>query len=52
MQENRTLHLNQNEIKAAESVLAKGERAELIPLKDRVKVVRVRREEVKNGLHK
>ncbi len=37
-------------VKAAESVLAKGDRVELIPVKDGVKVVRVRREEVKaNG---
>lgn len=34
-------------IKAAESVLAKGDRVELIPVKDGVKVVRVRREEVR-----
>lgn len=34
-------------IKAAESVLARGERVELIPVKYGVKVVRVRREEVK-----
>ena len=39
--------LKQNEIKAAESILSRGERAELIPIKDGVKVVRVRREEVK-----
>lgn len=35
-------------IEAAESALAKGERVELIPVKDGVKVVRVRRDEVKN----
>jgi len=35
------------DIKTAESVLAKGDRVELIPVKDGVKVVRVRREEVK-----
>lgn len=39
--------LKQSDIKAAESVLSKGERVELIPVKDGVKVVRVRREEVK-----
>lgn len=33
--------------KSIESVLAKGDRVELIPVKDGVKVVRVRREEVK-----
>ena len=35
-------------IKAAESILSRGERVELIPVKDGVKVVRVRREEVKS----
>lgn len=34
-------------IKAVEAVLTRGERVELIPVKDGVKVVRVRREEVK-----
>lgn len=37
-------------IKAAESILSRGERVELIPVKDGVKVVRVRREEVKEKL--
>lgn len=36
-------------IKAIESVLAKGDRVELIPVKDGVKVLRVRREEVKQN---
>lgn len=40
--------MDEKTIKAAETVLAKGERVELIPVKDGVKVVRVRREEVKN----
>lgn len=39
--------LKEPEIQKAESVLAKGDRVELIPVKDGVKVVRVRREEVK-----
>lgn len=39
--------IDEKTIKAAESVLAKGDRVELIPVKDDVKVVRVRREEVK-----
>jgi hypothetical protein len=34
-------------IKSIESVIAKGDRVELIPVKDGVKVVRVRRDEVK-----
>lgn len=39
--------VDEKTIKAAEAVLAKGKRVELIPIKDGVKVVRVRREEVK-----
>ena len=39
--------IDEKTIKAAESVLAKGGRVELIPVKDGVKVVRVKREEVK-----
>lgn len=42
----RIEHFDEKVIKAAESVLAKGDRVELIPVKDGVKVVRVRREEV------
>lgn len=38
-------------IKAIESVLAKGDRVEVIPVKDGVKVLRVRREEVKANGH-
>lgn len=34
-------------IKAIEAVLSKGDRAEVIPTKDGVKVVRIRREPVK-----
>lgn len=39
--------IDEKTIKAAEFILARGERVELIPVKDGVKVVRVRREEVK-----
>ena len=42
--------LSDKEIKAIESTLAKGERVEIIPVKDGVKVVRVRRDEIKNSL--
>lgn len=42
--------LSEKEIKAIESTLAKGERVEIIPVKDGVKVVRVRRDEIKNSL--
>jgi len=40
--------LDEQTIKAIETVIAKGDRVELIPVKDGVKVVRVRREKVKN----
>lgn len=36
--------LKDSEIKKAESALAKGDRVELIPVKDGIKVVRIRRE--------
>ena len=39
--------LTEKEIKSAEAVLAKGDRVELIPVKDGVRVIRVKREEVK-----
>ena len=34
-------------VRAIESILSKGDRAEVIPTKDGVKVVRIRREPVK-----
>ena len=39
--------MTEQTIKAIESILAKGDRVELIPVKDGVKVIRVRRKEVK-----
>lgn len=39
--------IDKNTINVAEFILAKGDRVELIPVKDGVKVVRVRRDEVK-----
>ncbi len=39
--------MTEKTIKAIESILAKGDRVELIPVKDGVKVMRVRREEIK-----
>lgn len=39
--------MDEKTIKAIESVLAKGDRAELIPVKDGVKVIHIKREEVK-----
>lgn len=39
--------MDEKTIKAADAILQKGDRVELIPVKDGVKIVRVRREEVK-----
>lgn len=41
--------LTEKEIKFAEAVLSKGDRVELIPLKDKIKVIRVQREEIKSS---
>lgn len=42
----KPVKLSQSEIAAIERTLAKGERVEIIPVKDGVKIVRVRREEI------
>ena len=42
----KPVKLSDKEIKAIEHTLAKGERVEIIPVKDGVKVVRVRREAI------
>lgn len=39
--------LTEKDIKSAESVLAKGDRVEIIPVKDGVRIVKVQREEIK-----
>lgn len=39
--------MDEKTIKAIETVLAKGDRAELIPVKDGVKVIHIQRKEVK-----
>lgn len=39
--------MDEKTVKAAEAILAKGDRVELIPVKDGVKVMQVRREEVR-----
>lgn len=41
--------MNEKAIKLAESILAKGDRVELIPVKDGVKMIRVRRKEIKQA---
>lgn len=40
--------IDEKQIKAIEAVLAKGDRLELIPVKDGVKIIHIKREEVKN----
>lgn len=39
--------MDEKQIKAIETVLAKGDRIELIPVKDGVKIIHIKREEVK-----
>jgi hypothetical protein len=39
--------MDEKEIKAIEKVLSKGDRVELIPVKDGVKIIHIKREEVK-----
>lgn len=39
--------MDENQIRAIEAVLAKGDRIELIPVKDGVKIIHIKREEVK-----
>lgn len=41
------MNLTPTEIKVIESILSKGDRVELIPVKDGVRVVRVKRETVR-----
>lgn len=43
----KQVKLESHTIKAIEGTLAKGERVEIIPVKDGVKVVRVKRETIK-----
>jgi len=43
------VNLTPTAIKAIESILSKGDRAEVIPTKEGVKVVRIRRDPVKQG---
>ena len=39
--------MDEKTIKAIEAVIAKGDRVELIPVKDCVKIIHIKREEVK-----
>lgn len=45
--QNVKINMDEKTIEAIKSVLAKGDRVELIPVKDGVKVVQVRRKEIK-----
>lgn len=44
---NKTSKLTAEQIKAIEDVLTKGDRVEIIPQRDKVKVIHIRREEIK-----
>lgn len=41
--------LTEKDIKSVEAVLSKGDRVELIPVKEGVKVIKIKREEIKNA---
>ena len=41
------IYLSTADVAAIEGVLAKGDRVELIPVKDGVKIIHIKREEVK-----
>ena len=41
------VELKPEQIKAAETILSKGDRVELIPVKDGVRVIQVQRKEIK-----
>lgn len=47
MSVNQKNYLSKRDITAIETVLSKGDRVEIIPVKDGVRVMRVKREEVK-----
>lgn len=44
----KDIKLNEEHINLMEMILSKGERCEVIPLKDGVRIIRIRREEVKS----
>ena len=43
------LRIDEKTIKAIEEVIAKGDRVEIIPVKDGYKIMRVKREEIKKN---
>ena len=42
--------MDEKQIRAIEAVLAKGDRIELIPVKDGIKIIHIRREELKQNI--
>lgn len=44
---NKPINLTPEQIKAIEKVLSKGERVEIIPIKDGAKLIKLRREEIR-----
>lgn len=50
--DNKKVYLSMANVTAIESVLSKGDRVEVIPVKDGVKVMRVKREDVTGGQNK
>ena len=46
--QNAKTNMDEKTIKAIETVLAKGDRVELIPVKDGIKVIHIKRKEVKS----
>lgn len=44
----KDIKLNEEHINLMEMILSKGDRFEAIPLKDGVRIIRIRREEVKS----
>lgn len=47
MKEEPVVLMTEAQLKAVEAALAKGDRVELIPVKDGVKVIQVKRKEIK-----
>lgn len=42
--------MDENQIKAIEEILKKGDRIELIPVKNGVKIIHIKREELKQNI--
>lgn len=44
----KSVQINSNIMKSIETALSKGDRVELVPLKNHVKIVHIKREEIAN----